>query len=442
VNRFLTLAALALLVACKHAGPSPSPTPSPAPTIGSTPITHVVIVIQENRSFDNLFYGFPGANTALSGKNAAGQQVTLQPVSLTAPYDLSHRHAAFVTEYAGGAMNGFSNEAGGGCTSCPPRSTWAYGYVPPAETAPYFALAKAYTLADDMFQTNQGPSFPAHQYLISGTSTVSNGSALRVSGNPNNTNGVGKSSGGCDSIPGTQVETIDQAGNPGGKVFPCFTRLALTDEINTSPYTWRYYQAKTGAGLWNAPDAVKPTWGSPQFKSDVIAPSAQVLTDVANGTLANVTWVTPTALASDHAGATDGSGPDWVTSVVDAIGQSKYWSSTAIFVTWDDWGGWYDHVKPPVYNSYELGFRVPLIVISPYAKNGYVSHAQHEFGSILKFTEETFGLPSMNTTDARADDLSDCFNYAQTPTAFNTFPTVHARAYYLAQQAADPDDDR
>jgi phospholipase C len=168
-----------------------------------------------------------------------------------------------------------------------------------------------------------------------------------------------------------------------------------------------------------------------------------VLTDVAGGNLANVVWVMPTARASDHANITDGSGPDWVASIVNAIGQSKYWDNTVIFLTWDDWGGWYDHVSPPVYNSYELGFRVPLVVISPYTKKGYVSHVQHEFGSILKFTEETFGLGSLGTTDVRADDLSDFFNFNRKPRAFKQIPSVRHGDYYLGQPVSneDPDDD-
>lgn len=110
-------------------------------------------------------------------------------------------------------------------------------------------------------------------------------------------------------------------------------------------------------------------------------------------------------------------------SIVNAVGTSKYWNDTAIFVTWDDWGGWFDHVKPPVRGSYELGFRVPLLVISPYAKRGYVSHAQHEQSSILRFIEVNFGLGSLGYADSLSDDLSDCFDYHQKPAPFAYIPT-------------------
>jgi phospholipase C len=116
--------------------------------------------------------------------------------------------------------------------------------------------------------------------------------------------------------------------------------------------------------------------------------------------------------------------------VVNAIGNSQYWNDTAIFITLDDWGGWYDHVKPPQYNAYELGFRVPLIVVSPYARPGYVSHVQHEFGSILKFIEGTFALGSLGYTDARADDLSDCFDFTQAPLTFRTIASKRRASYF------------
>jgi phospholipase C len=114
-----------------------------------------------------------------------------------------------------------------------------------------------------------------------------------------------------------------------------------------------------------------------------------------------------------------------------------------ILVTWDDWGGWYDHVRPPQYNSYELGFRVPLIVIGPYAKKGYVSHVQHEFGSLLKFTERVFGLDSLGTTDDRSDNLYDCFNFQQKPRRFVPIKKQFSGSYFLSQPVSmeDPDDE-
>lgn len=164
-----------------------------------------------------------------------------------------------------------------------------------------------------------------------------------------------------------------------------------------------------------------------------------------------MSWVVPTGQASDHGGINDGSGPSWVASVVNAIGNSPYWANTAIFITWDDWGGWYDHVPPPQVKvncssfgcGYIYGFRVPLIVVSPYARPGYISKNQHDFGSILKYIEGTFSLPSLGTADALADDLSDCFNYNQTPIPFQVIQApLHAQDFLNDRRTpTDPDDD-
>ena len=125
----------------------------------------------------------------------------------------------------------------------------------------------------------------------------------------------------------------------------------------------------------------------------------------------------------DSHGCQGGSGPGWVAQCVNAIGQSStYWNNTAIFIVWDDWGGWYDHDAPQVLDANGLGPRVPLIVVSPYARAGYVSHVQHEFGSILKFTEETFKLGSLGQRDASADDLMDMFDFNQAPLSYQTVP--------------------
>jgi phospholipase C len=394
-------------------------------------IQHVVIIVQENRSVDNLFNGLPGADTVQQGLDSNGHPIPLAPVPLTAPYDLDHAHGGFLIEYNSGALNGF-NHVQSTCNKgaiCPQPELRAYGYVPEKEVQPYFDMAEQYTFADRMFQTNEGPSFPAHQYILSGTSTISKGSPLRASENPVTPNG--QSTGGCDSPPGSLVDVIAPDGSEYQKVYPCFDRPALPDLIQArGGLTWRYYQSHTGPGLWEAPDAIVSLRDSPQFQTNVVVPSVRILDDIAHGNLANVSWVIPTAAESDHAGVTDGTGPSWVTAVVNAVGESRFWNNTAIIITWDDWGGWYDHVLPPRYNTYELGFRVPLIVISPYAKQHYISHQQHEFGSILKFVEETFGLGSLGTTDVRADDLSDCFDFTQPPTKFHPINAPFNASYF------------
>jgi phospholipase C len=242
-------------------------------------------------------------------------------------------------------------------------------------------------------------------------------------------------------------------------MYPCFEHPTLTDLLNSAGISWRYYAPSAGS-VWTGPDAIRHMC-QPQTVSgvlsctgadwnNVIIPEQQVLTDIANHQLAQVSWVIPNGRASDHANQTDGSGPSWVTSVVNAIGNSSYWADTAIFITWDDWGGWYDHAAPKVVadgtswgSGYVYGFRVPLIVVSPYAKVAYISHATHDFGSILKFIEETFGLGSLNYADAQADDFSDCFDLRQTPTVFQEVPAPLDAQYFLndTRPKTDPDDD-
>jgi phospholipase C len=431
--------------------------PPPAGTI-----KHVVIIFQENRTPDNLFQDpiliSRGADIAQSGVNSLGQTIPLNPIALANAYDLSHAHSAFEEMYDGGKMDG-ANLIPIACNvaappPCPPPNP-QFMYVNPSDVQPYFALAEQYTFADRMFQSNQGPSFPAHQFIIAGTSAPSATSDLFVAENAVGVSNAGTNTG-CTAPPAEYVALIDPSGNESSTMFPCLDEPTLIDAMDTQGISWRYYTPSAGF-LWTAPNAVHhicqpqtsgststctgPDWTGTSPK--VFLSQTQVLTDIANNQLPQVSWVIPDGRQSDHAASNDGSGPSWVSSVVNAIGNSGYWSNTAIFITWDDWGGWYDHVAPTVINSYEYGFRVPMIVVSPYAKPAYISHVQHNFGSILKFMEENFSLPSLGVVDATADDLSDCFDFNQTPIAFQTIRAPLNGAFFLNDQRphTDPDDD-
>jgi phospholipase C len=428
--RITPVLAVIALVACGRGSTPPAP-PSPGPPSVSSSIhgkvQHIVIIIQENRSVDNLFQGLPGADTVVTGLDSTGKSVALRSVRLSAPYDLDHSHRGFKTEYNDGAMNGF-NKVLTTCSSAPCSAT-AYGYVPHAESRPYFEMAEHFTFADRMFQTNEGPSLPAHLYLLTGTSVVADGSDLYDAENPRY---VGDDMD-CGGSAKSTVELINiNTGVENMKMSPpCFDPAPTPfDELTARDISYKYYTSKT-AGVWAAPAAIKHIWNNPNLWAHVVTPNTMILTDISNKSLPAVSWVIPTALASDHAGLTDGTGPSWVASVVNAIGKSQYWSTTTIFVTWDDWGGWYDHVAPQRFNAYELGFRVPLIVISPYAKTGYVSHVPHEFGSIIHFIEEKFGLPALGFTDVRADDLSDCFDFSQPATPFVAIRAPYNAQYFL-----------
>jgi phospholipase C len=438
-TRSAILIATALLVGCSTAGSGPSSIPvdhrpsltsAARPHFGGQPIQHVIIIIQENRSFNDLFMGFPGANTATSGLDHNGAVVQLQPVSLADPHDLCHEHKCFVKAYDGGKMDGFD------LYDTPNQpATFPYAYVPKDETAPYWTLASDYTLADDMFQSNTGPSYPAHQYLISGQSDL-------VADNPNSPSRT--DAWGCDSPKGTTTAIIQPNGKLKTGPYPCFDYETLGDLMDDQRISWNYYATSLteAGGIWSAYDAIKHIRFGRDWHQNVVSPETQFLSDVANGDLAQVTWITPSKKNSDHAGSGSESGPQWVASVVNAVGRSRFWNSTAIFIVWDDWGGWYDNVPPQQLDEMGLGFRVPMIVVSPYAKNGYVSHVQHEFGSILKFTEETLGIPSLGQTDQRADDLSDCFYFGRAPTRFKPLKTTMRPAdfIYQPQTGEAPDD--
>jgi phospholipase C len=388
--------------------PSPTPTPvtTPTPIPTPVPISHVVVIIQENRSFDNLFQGFPGANTASSGLDSTGQVVNLVERDLSLPWDVFHTHGTFETEYDNGKLDGFDQakvENLGGKQY--PGSNFAYSYVNHGQIQPYLDMAQGFALSDNTFQSNSGPSFPAHLLMIAGYSDW-------AAENPN------KIPWGCDGGAKESVRVVDpSSGKENASVRPCFDTsqipLTLADELDAANLSWRYYapqeKAPTNYGRnWSAFDAIASVRYGPDW-SNVINPETQVLTDIAAGNLANVTWVVPSAANSDHDGFDKKTGPSWVASIVNAISTSQFWPSTTILVIWDDWGGWYDHVPPQQLDALGLGFRVPLIAISPRAKTNYVSHVQYESASILAYIEHQFGLAPMAAADSRAGDLSDMF---------------------------------
>ncbi|MFZ0574519.1 MAG: alkaline phosphatase family protein, partial [Candidatus Cybelea sp.] len=175
------------------------------------------------------------------------------------------------------------------------------------------------------------------------------------------------------------------------------------------------------------------------WHKDITTPQKKFLTDIAAGRLSSFTWITPLCVDSDHMSCGGGLGPSWVTSLVNAVGESKFWNSTVVFVQWDDWGGLYDHVPPPHRGYDGLGFRVPLIVISAYAKKNYVSHVQYETASVLRFAEDLFGLPQLSKADQRATSpAADCFDFSRKPRRFVPIAAPEGPDFFLRQ----PNDNR
>jgi phospholipase C len=217
----------------------------------------------------------------------------------------------------------------------------------------------------------------------------------------------------------------------------------MADTMDAAGISWKYYAPQTvgcpgscdaGGQIWSEFDAISNVRNGPDWSRNVIYPQTTVLNDAANGTLPQIAWVVPDWKNSDHALSNSDTGPSWVAAVVNAIGNGPEWKSTAIVVLWDDWGGWYDDAPPPQLDWEGLAIRVPAIIISPYARKAYVSHTQYESGSILKFMEEVFGLPSLGGTDQRANALDDSFNFGQRPRKFITIPAKYPPPYFLRQR--------
>ncbi len=398
---------------------------------GAGKIEHVVFIVQENRSFDDLFQGYPHADTVSSGKDSHGNRVPLQPVPLSEQYVLDHSSAAMFADCNGTGtlpgtkcrMDGFDQE---GHSGGPHGNRYPmYVYVPHVDTKPYFDMAHEWVLSDRTFQSQLDESFVAHQYVIAAQAA----SAVNVP--------FGLAWG-CEGGSQETVATITKNRQYGAKEPPCFNYETLGDELDDAHLPWRFYAGSYGnrsqgdGGEWSAYQAVKHIYYGPDWKRDVISPNWKFITDVRAGKLAAFTWITPVCDDSDHVNCSGGYGPSWVAALVNTLGQSKFWKSTAIFVLWDDWGGLYDHVPPP-YKDYDgLGFRIPLLVISPYAKRDYVSHKQYETASVLRFAENLFGLKQLHAADRRAaSPADDCFDFNQQPRPFVKIAAPYPPKFFM-----------
>jgi phospholipase C len=409
----------------------------------AAPIKHIVLMIQENRSFDDLFAKFPGADGATEGpmKTPSGsvKEVRLKKVALAGLCDYSHGWNDFRNDVDGGKMDGFGLEGGG--NKCPGKAgTGPYQYVEPSEIHPYWQIAKTYVLADHMFQTQGSGSFTAHQDLIRGNTAIDPAQTKNVVDFPS------ALPWGCDAPNGTTTSLLVWSDSAlhyegGAGPFPCFTYETLRDLLDAKHVSWRYYTPGEPHGLgayWNAFDAIKAVRDGSQWQRNIVDED-QIFQDISNGKLPAMSWLIPDELNSDHPGNASDTGPSWVASVVNAIGESSYWDSTAIVVVWDDWGGFYDNVGPPLSDHWGgLGFRVPALFVAAYARTGtsgagYVSHTQYEFGSILRFIEDTFGLGRLGTTDTRAKSIANSFDFKAPPRSFTPIISKYSREFFERQ---------
>ena len=410
---------------------------------------HIVIVFQENRTPDNIFGSNPkfepGVDIATSGVNSKGKVIPLTALPLANCYDLGHSHTSFELALQGADL--VPVQPKGQDCHLPRNPQFKYADNSTGLMQPYFDIATNYGFSNRMFQTNQGPSFPAHQFIFGGTSAPSTNSPLFASENLRTREPLA----GCLAPLNVKVDVIDGFGSETSNppIYPCFEHPTLSDllEHATPRVSWRYYAPAPGL-IWTAPNAIhhicKPNEAHTRctgkdWEDGNIVPnnSAQVLTDIAHCKLQAVTWAIPTPGESDHAGVNKGKGPDWVASIVNAVGTQTpcaggdtYWNDTAIIITWDDWGGWFDHVKPFAINvqpnnppawgdGYTYGFRVPMMVVSAYTQAGVVSNQTHDFGSILYFIERNFGLGFIGPGTTIYSNYADY--YAQSRGALEEF---------------------
>jgi phospholipase C len=401
---------------------------------GAGKITHIVYIVQENRSFNDLFNGYPGAHTVTSGKISTGETVKLQPVPLSDKYTIDHSLDAFIAACHGtGSLpgtdcrnNGFNNEFTYGGPSGVKYPE--YVYVPHSDSKPYFDMAHEGALADHMFQSQLDESFVAHQYII----------AAQANWSVDLPNG----SWGC-TVKGSQVGYITTQRTIGGYQSACFDYQTLGDELDKAKLSWRFYATQYGGGshdgaVWSSYQAVKHIYDGPDWKN-IITPNWKFITDVRKGQLANFTWITPVCDDSDHVNCPGGHGPSWVSALVNAVGASKFWNSTAIFVQWDDWGGLYDPVPPPHLDRDSLGMRVPLLMLSPYVRHDFVCHDQYETASVIKFAEDLWGLGHLATpADKRAlSPAAECFDFSQSPAKWVKIKAPLPPKFFMQQYDSD-----
>jgi phospholipase C len=337
-----------------------------------TPISNVIVVMLENHTFDNFFGGFPGAN---------GKRLAAAPDPVWG--DIDHSNSAYTQALSGGALDGFD---GAGMVSY--RQT---------DIPVFWEYARRFGLGDNFFTAAATNSTPNHLYMIAG----------QCGGLFATKPGVGSG--------GAPANCLLPSMAKDGTMFlqyPCVDIDSVPQRLDDAGIGWRFY---SGEPIWMAPSYITGLVDSPNLDTD----TDQILVDIANGDLASVSWVCPPQLQSCHPPYTLAPSQNYLISLCNAVMQSGYWPGTAIFVTWDDWGGFYDHVVPPAVDAFGLGARVPLLVISPFARPGHISHEQGEFSSLARFVLHNWGLPSLGERDAldSTGDLLDYFDFTQKPLA-------------------------
>ena len=365
-------------------------------------IQHIVFIVKENRSFDEYFGTFPGANGATTATLNTGQVIPLGVTPDKATHDMGHEWTDSHSDIDAGRMDRWNLES-----MCSEHGdNLCLTQMQQAGIPNYWAYAQNYELADAAFSSVESGSYPAHLMLTSGSSQTT----------IDNPRSSASAQWGCDAIAGTNVPTMLPTFVV-SSTFPCFSATTMGNLADGAGVSWKAYTSIFGQSgyTYNPFRSFSAIFDTSEWTTNVVSES-DFVTDALAGNLPALTWVTPPGDLTDHPPLSACAGENWSVQQINAImqGPPEQWANTVIFLTWDDFGGFYDHVPPPYRDQYGLGIRVPMIIISPYAIQG-VYHTEVEFASVLRFMEETFALPNLGGADTVANDLQDSLNFAQTP---------------------------
>lgn len=390
-------------------------------------IEHIVFIVKENRSFDEYFGTYPGANGATTGTLSTGQVITLGHTPDPPAHDMGHEWTDSHSDVDGGRMDRFDLELT--CSENGDLQCMTQLYQ--SDIPNYWAYAQNYALSDATFSGVESGTYPQHLELVSGSNQT-------VIDNPH---GAEKVQWGCDATTGTNVPIIE-SDNVVSSLFPCFSAKTLGELADVAGVSWKAYTSTFGESgyVYNPYRSFSTIFYGSDWSTKVVSES-NFIPDALAGNLPSLSWVTAPSVDTDHPRDSACVGENWTVEQINAVmqGPQEQWNNTVIFLTWDDFGGFYDHVAPPFRDQFGLGIRVPMLIISPWAIQG-VYHTQVEFAGVLRFMEETFGLPNLHGADTIANDFQDAFSYSQKPLpplvlSQRTCPTAPADA-----PPFDPDD--
>jgi len=375
-------------------------------------IQHIVFIMKENRSYDVYFGAYQppsGSGQTANGSTTPhlsnGTTIAAPHLYDSTPLDICHDWKCNISDMDFGKMDRFDTDPS--CTAN--GHLMCESQLNATDLPNYYAYANAFVLGDNHFTSLHATSFPNHLYTIAATSggVISQGI---LASNPSATEV------GCRADEGTTAQRIDDYGNLTAQ-YPCYDFPTLGDLLTAAGVSWKSYAPANIA--YNAYNAINHIYNNTAVWNATYEPDTSFVTDVAAGKLPSVSWLV-TLGGNEHPPISTCLGQNWAVQEINAIMNStKYWVNepTLIVMNWDDFGGFYDHVTPPVEDMYGLGPRAPVLIISPFSKPGYVSHVQTESSSVLKFIEERWGLPSLGGRDLIVNDISDAFNFTQTGNA-------------------------